>query len=120
MWRFRKYGASIPWNLYGKKYPCVSGEVITNEKCRHCPFGGKPEILDDILLRTEILSRKGGFFADRLLTAMQLAVPYERIEHSPEVNLPVAIEVLKEFFPECDEKWIRDIIEENQEIHSGA
>lgn len=120
MWRFRKYGSTVPWDLYSKKYPCVGVEVITNEKCHRCPFGGEAEILDDILLRAEILSRKGGFFADRLLTAMLLAVPYERIESSPDINLPVAIKILKEFFPECGEQWIRDIIAENQKIHSGT
>ena len=120
MWRFRKYGSTVPWDLYSKKYHCVGSEEITNENCQHCPFGGEAEILDDILLRAEILSRKGGFFADRLLTAMLLAVPFERIESSPDINLPVAIEILKEFFPKCDDKWIRDIIEENQKIHSGT
>lgn len=116
MWRLRKFGRNIPWELVEKAYPCMGGKVKEDDDfcLNKCSLGGAASVLDGILFRADLLSRRGGYFADRLMTAIRLGVPYELIEKSKDINLPVALEILKEFFPECDENWVRDMTERNR------
>lgn len=113
-WRLEKFAEEIPWDLYKRANPELSATRSSKLGKQRNPETGRATVIDivtDIALRTEILSRKGGFFADRLLTATSLGAPFERIKESREINLPVALEVLQEFYPGINEQKIREITE---------
>lgn len=121
--RLKKHDGKIPWELYGKAYPCLLQPEMEPTVCRghrHCErvlSRNFNSVLSAVLMRTDILSRDGGIFADRLLTAIECGVPLERIRKVRSINFPVALEVLREFFPDIDEKMIEDYRKEYDDIY---
>lgn len=113
--RLRLLDGTVPWELYGKAFPCLQNPNMEPVECRntqHCQCVLSRRffcVFEAILFRHEILSRDGGIFADRLVTAIDLGVPFERLKHMRDVNLPVAIATLREFFPDCDEQWVEEM-----------
>lgn len=116
--RLKKLDGTIPWEEYSRSYPCLAHQEMDPSECRahalpcHSVltkyFGS---VLETILCRHDILSRDGGIFAERLITAIELGVPFHRIKRSMDINLPAAINVLKEFFPGCTEEWLEKLSE---------
>ena len=110
--RLSRLDGTIPWELYTKCFGCLSDPEFEPPSCNrmNCRTVLTEQIgvFFAILLRHDILSREGGIFADRLITAIELGVPLETIKMYPHLNLPVAVEVLKEFFPQCDENWLEE------------
>lgn len=111
--RLNRLDGTIPWELYARIFPCLKSATLEPTKCwgRNCRFVLNKElgVLASILLRHDILSREGGIFADRLITAIELGVPLEKIKTYFQINLSVAIEVLKEFFPDINEDKLRKL-----------
>lgn len=123
--RLKSLDGKIPWELYMKSYPCLAHADMEPIECRGKI--GCEEVLarnlnstfSAILLRHDILAQEGGFFADRLITAIEMGVPFERIKNSRRINLAVGIEILKKFFPECDEKWIEQLTKDFAAIYES-
>ena len=108
--RLGRLDGTIPWELYTKCFGCLSDPEFEPPSCNrmNCRtvLSEQIGVFFAILLRHDILSREGGIFADRLITAIELGVPLETIKQYPHLNFHVAIEVLKEFFPQCNEEWL--------------
>ena len=108
--RLGRLDGTIPWELYTKCFECLSDPEFEPPSCNrmNCRtvLSEQIGVFFAILLRHDILSREGGIFADRLITAIELGVPLETIKAYPHLNFPVAMRVLKEFFPQCNEKWL--------------
>lgn len=110
--RLGRLDGTIPWELYAKCFECLSDpefEPLSCERmnCRTV-LSERIGVFFAILLRHDILSREGGIFADRLITAIELGVPIETIKAYPHLNFTVAMEVLKKFFPQCNEEWLEE------------
>ena len=104
----KKLDGKIPWEAYVKLYPClklpkmVDEECADNEHCWKCKTFHRRtyyHLIEMLLVRHEILSDENGIFADRLLTAIELGVPFSRIESYMGSTLDAAIAVLKKHFP---------------------
>ena len=110
--RLGRLDGTIPWKLYAQCFECLSNSEFEPLSCErmNCRtvLSERIGVFFAILLRHDILSREGGIFADRLITAIELGVPLETIKAYPHLNFTVAMEVLKEFFPQCDEKWLEE------------
>jgi len=130
-----KLDGSIPWEAYAKRFPCLmlptmaDESYLGNEACLTCKTILRRRyyrLIEKILVRHEILSEDGGIFADRLLTALGLGVPIERIKKSMGSTFDVAISILKKHFPDCSEEWLAKCSEEyiesweSPESSSGA
>lgn len=119
--RLGRLDGTIPWELYTKCFGCLSDPEFEPPSCNrmNCRtvLSEQIGVFFAILLRHDILSREGGIFADRLITAIELGVPLETIKMYPHLNYTVAIEVLKEFFPQCDEKWLEEQSKEFAEMY---
>jgi len=116
--RLKNLDGTIPWAMYTERYPCLKHVEMEPEKCRGemLPCNSVltrclGSVVETILMRHEILSKAGGIFADRLLTAIELGVPFHRIKKYQDINLPVAMKVLKEYFPDCSEEWLEHLTE---------
>ena len=113
--RLKSLDGKIPWELYIKAYPCLANAAMEPVECRgkigceNVLTRNLNSTLSAVLLRHDILEQEGGFFADRLITAIEMGVPFARIKNSRRINLAVGIEILKRFFPECDEKWVEGL-----------
>lgn len=116
-----KLDGSIPWEAYAKRFPCLMLPTMAdeshlgNEACLTCKTILRRRyyrLIEKILVRHEILSEDGGIFADRLLTALGLGVPIERIRKSMGSTFDVAISILKKHFPNCSEEWLAKCSEE--------
>ena len=122
--RLGRLDGTIPWELYTKCFGCLSDPEFEPPSCNrmNCRMVLSEQIgvFFAILLRHDILSREGGIFADRLITAIELGVPLETIKQYPHLNFPVAMEVLKEFFPQCDEKWVEEQSKEFAKVFCSA
>lgn len=114
----KKHDGRIPWEAYTKRFRCLNLSNMEPAECRsqtlpcnsvlaRC-FGS---VLETILFRHEMLSKENGIFAERLITAVELGVPFHRIKRSLDINLPVAMKVLKEYFPDCSEEWLEHLTE---------
>jgi len=112
----KKHDGTIPWESYTKRYRCLKLPTMDPDKCRQqmlpcnsvltkC-FGS---VLETILFRHDLLSKDNGIFAERLISAVELGVPFHRIQKSLDINLPVAMKVLKEYFPNCSEEWLEHL-----------
>lgn len=122
--RLGRLDGTIPWELYTKCFGCLSDpefEPLSCERmnCRTV-LSEQLGVFFAILLRHDILSREGGIFADRLITAIELGVPIETIKAYPHLNFPVAMRVLKEFFPQCNEKWVDEQSKKFAKVYSSA
>lgn len=122
--RLVRLDGTIPWELYTKCFGCLSDpefEPLSCERmnCRTV-LSEQIGVFFAILLRHDILSRDGGIFADRLITAIELGVPLETIKAYPHLNFAVATEVLKEFFPQCNEKWVDEQSKKFAKVYSSA
>ena len=122
--RLSRLDGTIPWKLYTKCFGCLSDpefEPLSCERmnCRTV-LSEQIGVFFAILLRHDILSREGGIFADRLITAIELGVPLETIKAYPHLNFAVATEVLKEFFPQCNEKWVDEQSKKFAKVYSSA
>jgi len=114
--RLKNFDGTIPWEGYAERYPCLNRIEMDPEKCRgemlpcHSVLTKcLGSVVETILMRHEILSKDGGIFAERLITAIELGVPFHRIKKSQDINLPVAMKILKEYFPDCTEEWLETL-----------
>ena len=110
--RLSRLDGTIPWELYTQCFECLSEPEFEPPSCNrmNCRtvLSEQIGVFFAILLRHDILSREGGIFADRLITAIELGVPIETIKAYPHLNFTVAMEVLKKFFPQCNEEWLEE------------
>ena len=113
--RLKQLDGKISWKLYMKAYPCLANANMEPIECRgkigceEVLMHNLNSTLSAVLLRHDILAQEGGFFADRLITAIEMGVPFERIKNSRRINLAVGIKILQKFFPECNEEWIEGL-----------
>lgn len=112
--RVKKLDGTIPWGMYAETFRCLSlpsmePEECSRSACREILGIHFSSVIEVILVRHEILSREGGIFAERLITAIELGVPFERIKSCLGINLQAAIKTLKEYIPECSEEWLSDV-----------
>ena len=104
----KKLDGTIPWDAYMERFPCLKLPRMAGEECfnsKHCwsckTFHRRTyyHLIEMLLVRHEILSEENGIFADRLLTAIELGVPFSRIESYMGSTVDDAIAVLKKHFP---------------------
>lgn len=112
--RVTQLDGTIPWELYAEAFPCLSlpsmePKECSRSACREILTKHFSSVIEVILVRHEILSKEGGIFAERLITAIELGVPFERIKSCLGINLQAAIKTLKEYISECSEEWLSNI-----------
>ena len=104
----KKLDGSIPWEAYMERFPCLKLPRMADEECfnnKHClsckSILRRPyyHLIERILTRHEILAEENGIFADQLITAIELGVPFSRIESYMGSTLDVAVKVLQKHFP---------------------
>jgi len=110
----KQLDGTIPWEMYAETFPCLSlpsmePKECSRSACREILTKHYSSVIEVILVRHEILSKEGGIFAERLITAIELGVPFERIKRCLGINLQAAIKTLKEYIPECSEEWLSDV-----------
>lgn len=117
----KKLDGKIPWESYLEQYPCLKLPRMTNEECfnnKHCwsckSILRRPyyHLIERILTRYEILAEDGGIFADRLLTAIELGVPFSRISNFTGINMDAAIRVLQKHFPYVTREFLAQCADE--------
>lgn len=110
-----KLDGKIPWEAYVKRYPCLMLPRMSDDECannKHClscmTFHRRTyyHLIEMLLVRHEILSEENGVFADRLMTAIELGVPFSRIESYMGSTLDAAIAVLKKHFPYTNKDFL--------------
>lgn len=111
----KKLDGSIPWEAYVKLYPCLKLPKMVSEECansKHCwsckTFHRRTyyHLIEMLLVRHEILAEENGIFADRLLTSIELGVPFSRIESYMGSTLDAAIAVLRKHFPYTNKDFL--------------
>ena len=111
----KKLDGKIPWEAYIEQYPCLKLPKMVNEECvndRRCwnckTFHRRTyyHLIEMLLVRHEILSEENGIFADRLLTSIELGVPFSRIESYMGSTLDAAIAVLRKHFPYTNKDFL--------------
>ena len=111
----KKLDGTIPWEAYVKRYPCLELPKMVNEECandKRCwnckTFHRRTyyHLIEMLLVRHEILSDENGIFADRLLTAIELGVPFSRIESYMGSTVDDAIAVLRKHFPYTNKDFL--------------
>jgi len=112
--RIKQLDGTIPWEMYAETFPCLSlpsmePKECSRSACREILTRHYSSVIEVILMRHEILSKEAGIFAERLITAIELGVPFERIKRCLGINLQAAIKTLKEYIPECSEEWLSNI-----------
>ena len=104
----KKLDGKIPWEVYAECFPCLKLPKLSNDECANSEQCWKCktfhrrtyyQLIEMLLVRHEILSDDNGIFADRLMTAIELGVPFSRIESYMGSTLDAAIAVLKKHFP---------------------
>ena len=111
----KKLDGTIPWDAYMERFPCLKLPRMAGEECfnsKHCwsckTFHRRTyyHLIEMLLVRHEILSEENGIFADRLLTAIELGVPFSRIESYMGSTVDDAIAVLKKHFPYTNKDFL--------------
>ena len=111
----KKLDGKIPWEAYIEQYPCLKLPKMVNEECvndRRCwnckTFHRRTyyHLIEMLFVRHEILSEENGIFADRLLTSIELGVPFSRIESYMGSTLDAAIAVLRKHFPYTNKDFL--------------
>ena len=111
----KKLDGTIPWEVYIERFPCLKLPKMIDDKCadnEHCwsckTFHRRTyyHLIEMLLVRHEILSDENGIFADRLLTAIELGVPFSRIESYMGSTVDAAIAVLKKHFPYTNKDFL--------------
>lgn len=104
----KKLDGTIPWEAYLERFRCLKMEKMVDEKCAgseacwNCKTLLRRtyyQLIEMILTRHEILAEENGIFADQLITAIELGVPFSRITSYMGSTLDVAIKVLQKHFP---------------------
>lgn len=111
----KKLDGKIPWEVYAECFPCLklpklsNNECANSEQCWKCKTFHRRtyyQLIEMLLVRHEILSDDNGIFADRLMTAIELGVPFSRIESYMGSTLDAAIAVLKKHFPYTNKDFL--------------
>lgn len=111
----KKLDGSIPWEAYMERFPCLKLPRMADEECfnsKHCwsckTFHRRTyyHLIEMLLVRHEILAEDNGIFADRLMTAIELGVPFSRIESYMGSTVDAAIAVLKKHFPYTNKDFL--------------
>ena len=104
---YNYFADELPWNDILDCYPCLQNFSKKHDQklCEVCGFCGmdRGEILQNILYRADYRRQSGGFYADRLLTAILLDVPLEKIERCRMINVNAALRVLG-----VDRSWLEE------------
>lgn len=117
----KKLDGKIPWESYLEQHPCLKLPRMTDKECfnnKHCwsckSILRRPyyHLVEMLLVRHEILSEDNGIFADRLLTAIELGVPFSRISNFTGINLDAAIRVLQKHFPYVSKDFLKQCADE--------
>lgn len=117
----KKLDGTIPWEVYIERFPClklpkmVDEECADNEHCWKCKTLLRRtyyQLIEMILTRHEILSEENGIFADQLITAIELGVPFSRITSYLGSTLDVAIKVLQKHFPYVSKEFLAQCSDE--------
>ena len=111
----KKLDGTVPWEAYMERFPCLKLPRMADEECfnsKHCwtckTFHRRTyyHLIEMLLVRHEILSEDNGIFADRLLTAIELGVPFSRIESYMGSTVDDAITVLRKHFPYTNKDFL--------------
>ena len=111
----KKLDGTVPWETYVKRYPCLLLPRMSDDECannKHCwsckTFHRRTyyHLIEMLLVRHEILSDENGIFADRLMTAIELGVPFSRIESYMGSTVDDAIAVLRKHFPYTNKDFL--------------
>lgn len=111
----KKLDGKIPWEAYMERFPCLKLPRMADEECfnnKHCwsckTFHRRTyyHLIEMLLVRHEILSEENGIFADRLMSAIELGVPFTRIESYMGSTLDAAIAVLRKHFPYTNKDFL--------------
>ena len=103
----KRFGDNTFWDDAMSTYPCLRNCDLSSERCDTCSWPclekDPMNVITNILLNEKLRSEPGGHYADRLLTAISLGVPFSVIEQSHIVNLEVALFILGQ-----TRKWAKD------------
>ena len=111
----KKLDGRIPWEAYAGQFHCLKLPKMVNEECvndRRCwnckTFHRRTyyHLIEMLLVRHEILSEENGIFADRLMTAIELGVPFSRVESYMGSTVDDAIAVLRKHFPYTNKDFL--------------
>ena len=111
----KKLDGKIPWEVYAECFPCLKLPKLSNDECANSEQCWKCktfhrrtyyQLIEMLLVRHEILSDDNGIFADRLMTAIELGVPFSRIESYMGSTVDDAIAVLKKHFPYTNKDFL--------------
>lgn len=111
----KKLDGTIPWDAYMERFPCLKLPRMAGEECfnsKHCwsckTFHRRTyyHLIEMLLVRHEILSEENGIFADRLMTAIELGVPFSRVESYMGSTVDDAIAVLRKHFPYTNKDFL--------------
>lgn len=111
----KKLDGTIPWEAYMERFPCLKLPRMADEECfssKHClsckTFHRRTyyHLIEMLLVRHEILAEENGIFADRLMTAIELGVPFSRIESYMGSTVDDAIAVLRKHFPYTNKDFL--------------
>ena len=89
---------------------CAGSEACWN--CKTLLRRTYYQLIEMILTRHEILAEENGIFADQLITAIELGVPFSRITSYMGSTLDVAIKVLQKHFPYVSKEFLAQCSDE--------
>lgn len=117
----KKLDGTIPWEAYLERFRCLKMEKMVDEKCAgsetcwNCKTLLRRtyyQLIEMLLVRHEILAEENGIFADELITAIELGVPFSRITSYMGSTLDVAIKVLQKHFPYVSKEFLAQCSDE--------
>lgn len=122
-YRLATLDEKVPWEVIKKRFPCLALPGLEPDECRGARKPCKrilgryyETVLETVLIRQDIRCRPNGIFADRLITAVELGVPYERLSSYMDIDLDAALDVLKEFFPDITREKIEKLCSDHNQL----
>ena len=116
----KKLDGTIPWAAYAARRTCLMKPIDDFLACEHksncvrilSRFCHSP--VESILIRHDLLTLDGGIFAERIISAIELGVPLERIKGTLDINFDAGMKALKKYIPDITEATLAKCADEYQ------